>query len=130
MFLPCWLFGLRKSNPGVCRPFGGANGFCRGSCQWVLPRAAAASVPSPGASHCWPPPLQKTLQCRSVWPSLFWGHCFSPLAPGTHETWCAPSKSGVSVSLSPVEALQIKSQNTFFWRISRRECCIFLSCKL
>ena len=42
---------------------------------------------------------------RYVWPRLLWGHCFLPLDPGVPETFCVPSRSGVSVSPNPVEAL-------------------------
>ena len=34
------------------------------------------------------------------------GHCSFPLGPVVHTTLCVPSKSGVSVSPSPVEVLQ------------------------
>ena len=43
---------------------------------------------------------------RCLWFSLLWGHCSFPLGPDAHTTLCAPSKSGVSVSPSPVEVLQ------------------------
>ena len=43
---------------------------------------------------------------RCVWFSLLWGHCSFPLGPGAHKILCVPSRSGVSVSPSPVEILQ------------------------
>ena len=43
---------------------------------------------------------------RCVWFSLLWGHCSFPLGSDVHTTLCVPSKSGVSVSPSPVKVLQ------------------------
>ena len=53
-----------------------------------------------------PPPLQETLQHQQ--PGL--AQCLMrsllfALGPGANETLCAPSRSGVSVSFSPVEVL-------------------------
>ena len=54
-----------------------------------------------------PPPLQETLQHQQV--GLVQsppGSLLLPLGPDAHTILCAPSKSGVSVSPSPVEVLQ------------------------
>ena len=43
----------------------------------------------------------------------------SPLHPGVHESLCVPSKSGISVSLNPVEFLGSSLtilQNQMIWR--------------
>ena len=40
-----------------------------------------------------------------VWLRLLWNHCFFPGSWYTWELVCMPSKSGVSVSLNPVEFL-------------------------
>ena len=93
------------SLPGL---FGGANGrLWEESCQRVLPRTSAASVLVPMVKQSQPPPLQETLQHQQV------GLAQSPpgsllLSPGpdAHTFPCAPSKSGVSVSPSPVKGLQ------------------------
>ena len=91
------------SLPGL---FGGANDrLWEGSRQGVLPRTSAVSVLFPTVSHSHPlasagdPP---TLAGRSgsVSPGVL------PLGPDAHTTLCVPSKSGVSVSPSPVEVLQ------------------------
>ena len=88
--------------------FGGANGGLReGSCQGVLPRTSAASILVLTVSHSHPPPLQETLQhqqVRLVQSPL--GSLLLPLCSDAHTTLCVPSKSGVSVSPSPVEVLQ------------------------
>ena len=101
---PCWLFGLRRPS----RLFGGANGGLRqGSRQGVLPRTSAVSVLVPMVSHSHPLPLQETLQHHQeglVQSSL--GSLLLLLGPDAHTTLCVPSKSGVSVSPSPVEVLQ------------------------
>ena len=56
MFLPCLLFGLRRPSTGDYRLFGGANGGLQeGSCQWGLPRTAAASVLCPCSEPQLPP---------------------------------------------------------------------------
>ena len=107
-FPPCWLFGLRRPSTGAYRLFGGANGgltpwstsqnFC---CQCPCPRGEPQPPPPP------PPPLQKTLQHQQV--GLVqspMGSLLLPPGPDAHTTLCVPSKSGVSVSPSPVEVLQ------------------------
>ena len=88
--------------------FGGANGrLWEGSRQGVLPRTSAASVLVRTVKQSQPPPLQETLQHQQV--GLVQcppGSLLLPLCPNAHTTPCAPSKSGVSVSPSPVEVLQ------------------------
>ena len=103
VFPPCSLFGLRLPSPGAYRLLGGVNGsFQEGSCQWVLPRSAAASVFAPPVSHSHPPPLQETLQYQQVvWPTFLWGTAFFPWVRCA-QVLCVPSKGGVSVSPSPV----------------------------
>ena len=89
--------------------FGGANGgLWEGSHQGVLPRASAASVLVLTVRHSHPPPpLQKTLQHQQVGVVQSpMGSLLNPLGPDAHNTLCVPSKSGVSVSPSPVEVLQ------------------------
>ena len=90
--------------PGL---FGGANGRLQeASCQGVLPRTAA-SVLVLTVRHSHPLPLQETLQHSQV--GLIQsplGSLLHPLGPDVHTTLCVPSKSGVSVSPSPVEVLQ------------------------
>ena len=93
--------------PGL---FGGANDrLWEGSGQGVLPRTSAVSVLVPTVSHSHhpPPPLQETLQHEQV--DLVQspvGSLLPPLGPDAHTTLCVTSKSGVSVSPSPVEVLQ------------------------
>ena len=62
---------------------------------------------SPRSTTATPPPLQETLQhqqVRLVQSPL--GSLLLPLGPDVHSTLCVPSKSGVSVSPSPVKVLQ------------------------
>ena len=96
---------LHWSLPGL---FGGANDrLWEGSRQGALPRTSAATVPIPTVSHSHPPPPQETLQHQQV--GLVQsppGSLLLPLGPDVHTTLCVPSKSGVSVSPSPVEVLQ------------------------
>ena len=96
------------SLPGL---FGGANDcFWEGSGQGALPRTSDASVLVPTVSHSHLPPLQETLQHWQV--GLVQsplGSLLLPLGPDVHTTLCVPSKSGVSVSPSPVEVLQSNS---------------------
>ena len=95
------------SLPGL---FGGANGgLWEGSHQGVLPRTSATNVLVPMVSHSppHPPPLQETLQHQQV--GLVQsplGSLLLPLGPDVHTTLRVPSKSGVSVSPSPVKVLQ------------------------
>ena len=93
------------SLPGL---FGGVN--CRlweGSHQGVLPRTSAASVLIPTVKQSHHPPLQETPQHQQV--GLIQspqGSLLLPLGPDAHITLCVSSKSGVSVSPSPVKVLQ------------------------
>ena len=107
-FPPCWLFGLRQPSSGAYRLFGGANGgLWEASHQGVLPRTSAASVLVPVVSHSHPNLCRRPSNTsRQVWFSLLWGHRSFPLGSDAHTTLCVPSKSGVSVSLSPVKVLQ------------------------
>ena len=93
------------SLPGL---FGGATDrLWEGSCQGVLPRTSAASVLVPTVKQSHPLPLQETFQHEQV--GLVQsspGSLFLPLGPNAHTILCAPSKSGVSVSPSPVGVLQ------------------------
>ena len=93
------------SLPGL---FGGANDrLWEGSRQGVLPRTSAASFLVPTVKQSHPPPLQETFQHQQV--GLVQsppGSLLLPLHPDAHTILCAPSKSGVSVSPSPVEVLQ------------------------
>ena len=88
--------------------FGGANGgLWEGSRQGVLPRTPAASVLVLTVRHSHAPSLQETLQNYQVGlVQCPLGSLFLPLGPSAHTTLCVPSKSGVSVSPSPVEILQ------------------------
>ena len=90
------------------RLFGGADGgLWEGSRQGVLPRPSAASVLELMVSHSHSTPLQETLQQQHV--GLVqspMGSLLLPLGPDAHTTLCVPSKSGVSVSPSPVKVLQ------------------------
>ena len=70
--------------------------FC---CQCPCPHSEPQPPPRP--------PLQETLQQKQV--GLVQsplGSLLLPLGPDVHTTLCVPSKSGVSVSPSPVEVLQ------------------------
>ena len=93
------------SLPGL---FGGANGrLWEGSCQGVLPRTSPASFLVLTVKQSQPPPLQETLQHEQV--GLVQsppGSLLLPPGPDAHTIPCVPSKSGVSVSPSPVEVLQ------------------------
>ena len=76
-------------------PRGASQNFC---CQCPCP---CGEPQTPPASAGDPP----TLAGRSG--SVSYGVTApSPLGPGVHTTLCVPSKSGVSVSPSPVEVLQ------------------------
>ena len=58
-------------------------------------------------SHSHLLPLQETLQHQQVGLVQYpLGSLLLPLGPDVHTTLCVPSKSGVSVSPSPVEVLQ------------------------
>ena len=86
-----------------------ANGrLWEGSHQGVLPGTSAASVLVPTVSHSPPPTASAgdppTLAGRSG--SVSPGVAAPSPGPNVHTTLCVPSKSGVSVSLSPVEVLQ------------------------
>ena len=93
------------SLPGL---FCGANDrLWGGSRQGALPRTSAASVLVPMVKQSHRPPLQETLQQYQV--GLVQsppGSLLLPLGPDAHTILCVPSKSGVSVSSSPVEVLQ------------------------
>ena len=92
------------SLPGL---FGGANGRLQEGSRLVLPRTSAASVLVLTVRQRDLPPLQKTLQHWQV--GLFhtpMGSLLLPVGPNVHTTLCVPSKSGLSVSPSPVEVLQ------------------------
>ena len=93
------------SLPGL---FGRANDrLWEGSHQEVLPRTSAASVLIPTVKQSHHSPLQETPQHQQV--RLVQsppGSLLLPLCPDAHITLCVPSKSGVSVSHSPVEVLQ------------------------
>ena len=108
-FPPCWLFGLRQPNTGAylgslvglmtdferATPRSTSENFC---CQCPCPN---------GETEPPPPPLQETYQHKQV--GLVQsplGSLLLPLGPNAHTILCAPSKSGVSVSPSPVEVLQ------------------------
>ena len=55
---------------------------------------------------------------RYVWFSFLLGHCSFLLGPDAHTTLCVPSKSGVSVSPSPVKVLQsypTRLQSLILW---------------
>ena len=68
--------------------------FC---CQCPCPHGE----PQPPPASAGDPP---TLAGRSG--SVSMGSLLLPLGPDVHTTLCVPSKSGVSVSLSPVQVLQ------------------------
>ena len=93
------------SLPGL---FGGAHDrLWEGSHQGVPPITSAASVPVPMVSYSHPLPLQETLQHQQVRLVQYpLGSLLLPLGPDVHTTFCVPSKSGVSVSPSPVKVLQ------------------------
>ena len=93
------------SLPGL---FGGANDrLWEGLRQGVLPITSAPSVLVLMVRHSHPSPLQETPQHQQV--GLVQsplGSLLLPLGPNAHTTLCVSSKSGVSVSPSPVEVLQ------------------------
>ena len=93
------------SLPGL---FSGANGgLWEGSCQGVLPKFSAASVLVLTVRYSHLLSLQETLQHQQV--GLVqspMGSLLLPLGADAHTTLCVPSKSGVSVSPSPVKVLQ------------------------
>ena len=89
LLIPCWLFGLRLFSTGAYMLFSGARShFWNGSLQASL-------------SSLLPPQCTRPNLCRLVWPEFLWSH----EDPSAHETLCASSKSGGSVSPSPVELL-------------------------
>ena len=92
------------SLPGL---FGGAiGGLWEGSCKGVLPRTSAASVLVLTVRQSHPLPLQETPPTLAGGSgSVFMGSLLLPLGPDARTTLCVPSKSGVSVSPSPVEVL-------------------------
>ena len=93
------------SLPGL---FGGVIGkLWEGSRQGTLPRTSTASVLVPTVKQSHHSPLQETPQHQQV--GLVQsppGSLLLPLGPDAHTTLCVPSKSGVSLSPSPVEVLQ------------------------
>ena len=110
-FPPCWLFALRRSSTGAYRLFGGANvglmprstsqnfcGQCPCPCNEPQPPSASAGDPPTLGDRSGSGGRSGSVSCG--------GHCSFLLSPDTHTTFCVPSKSGVSVSLSPVEVLQ------------------------
>ena len=52
---------------------------------YAIPRSAAPRAPAPAAGHCWPTPLQETLNIqRQVWLSVGF--------PGVHKVLFEPSE--------------------------------------
>ena len=88
--------------------FGEAKGgLWEGSRQAVLPRTYGPVSLSPQWAAATPRLCRRpSTTSRLVWFSLLWGLCSFPLGPDVHATLCVHSKSGVSVSPSPVEVLQ------------------------
>lgn len=73
--------------------------------HWYLHLQCPVHSEPQSTSHI-PRRLSRTLRC--IWPRLLWRLIFTAfsLRPGAHESLCVPSKSGVSIFLSPVEFLQ------------------------
>ena len=107
-FPPYWLFGLRRPSTGGYRLFGQANGGLReGHAKEYFPELllpVSLSLWWATATPCLCRICSNTSRC--VWFSLLWGRCSFPLGPDVHTTVCVPSKSGVSVSPSPLKVLQ------------------------
>ena len=107
-FPPCWLFGLRRPNTGAYP--GSLVGLMADSgrahakeyfVELLLPCPCPHGEPQPPSTSAGDPP---TLAGSLVQSPL--GSLLLPLGPNAHPTLCAPSKSGVSVSPSPVRVLQ------------------------
>ena len=78
------------------------------------PRAERETLqhPSPVGRPCQPtPPQEPSNSSRWFWFSLLWGHCSFPLGLGAHKNLFVPSKSGVSISSSPLEVLKLNPAN-------------------
>ena len=112
MFSSCWLFGLRCPSTGAYRLLVGRSGWGNGGFQeGLIQWNTSQNCPHQGLCTQWAtanPHLcrRPSKTSRYTWPRLLWGHCFFPLDSGVHETFCVPSRSGVSVSPNPVEVLQ------------------------
>lgn len=118
VFLPYWLFDLRHLSTGS------------GLSQVFLPKMAAAMIA--GVNEYSPVPLPP-VSLFSKWaiaaPHLprrssrqearsdlgFYEVTTFALGPGKHRTLCASSKSGISVSLSPVEHMCSSPLRMFLW---------------
>ena len=94
------------TSTGAYKLFGGVNGrLHEGSHQWVLPRTSAASVLAPMGSHNHTTSAGDCPTLSGISGSVSYGVTAS--SPWVlHKTLCVSSKSGVSVSPSPVEVLQ------------------------
>ena len=67
----------------------------------VLPQQQATVATPPPPHHF---PRISSMNCSQVRPRFLWSLCFV-LGPSAHESLCAPFKSGVSISPSPIEIL-------------------------
>ena len=106
----CWWVRL-PSLPSSCLAWGNPALVC-GLCGRVnVSESVYAKGDFPGLLLSVPPSLwwASSNPCLHRRPSntssLLWGHCSSPLGLGAHKILFVPSKTGVSVSPSPVEVL-------------------------
>ena len=80
-------------------------------CGEPLPTHASTGAlqrPGPVGSPCRPtPPREPSSSSRWLWFSPLWCHCSFPLGLGAHKSLFVPSRSGVSVSSSPLEVLKL-----------------------
>ena len=85
----------------------------------VIPKTFASSVLPPQKTTITPCfPRRSSKNCSQVCPSFLWSLCF-PLGLSAHGNLCVPFKSGVSISLSPVELLHTSTtglQCQMLWR--------------
>ena len=125
VFLPHQLFSLRLPSIGAYRLLGGARSWCQG------PKMSASSWSSYRFPLCLPPDFMTPERATATPDSLgdhprpasmsgtgSYGVTAFALVSTVHENLCAPSKSGVSVSPSPVELLQSSSaglQSQMLW---------------
>ena len=123
--VPALLFGLRCPSTGVHRLFGVGQVLVP---KWQSP-GQFTLMDAPQCTHHWCP----CPHSEPHLPSTFTGDPLRPagrsgpgsyevtafaLGPGAHETLCAPSQSGVSVSPSPVELLHSSAaglQSQMLW---------------
>ena len=129
-----FVFDLRYPSTGAYRLLGLARSWCcwpkqylcfmERSYSWTLPQNSTTNIHVPWENHNHTTLLHETLsQDPQVGPAQVYAVIAFTLGPGTRETFCVPSKSGVFASPSPVELLQSSPTghwSQMLWRNSPR----------